>query len=133
MTSNHKGNVGLAKVLTELTCKGMFCFLPFTDTTCVDLIVANQNMKTLRVQVKHKKITNGCINVKCASVINGKTILLNKEHIDYFMVYCPDNSKIYYLPIEVFGENYNFKLRIDVAKFKISTVNNAVDYETFNF
>jgi hypothetical protein len=55
MNTNEKGNIGLAKIIGELCELGYSCFLPFTDTTCVDLIVGNKEMKVIRVQVKHKK------------------------------------------------------------------------------
>jgi hypothetical protein len=133
MNTNEKGNIGLAKVILDLTEKGYNCFLPFTDTTCVDLIVANNKMIMKRVQVKHKKITNGKIHIKCASVINGKSIKLDKTKIDYFIVYCPDNNEIYYIPISTFNNCYAISLRVVNEKRKYNTIKQAKDYLVFDF
>jgi hypothetical protein len=133
MNTNEKGNIGLAKVITDLTEKGYNCFLPFTDTTCIDLIVSNKKMNTLRVQVKHKKITDGTIAIRCGSVINGKTVKIDKSMIDYFMIYCPDNKEIYYLPISKFKDFNTIKLRVEKSKTNNPNINLANDYKSFSF
>ena len=51
MTTNDKGNIGLAKVITDLTVKGYQVFLPLSDTSIIDLIISNKDLIL-------KKITN---------------------------------------------------------------------------
>jgi hypothetical protein len=133
MNSNEKGNIGLAKVIDKLVEMGYYCFLPFTDTTCVDLIIGNNEMQLKRIQVKHKKISNDLIKIRCASVINGKTTLIDKSKIDYFIVYCPNNKEIYYLPISIFENSYNVSLRVNDSKIKYKTMKHAKDFLNFDF
>jgi PD-(D/E)XK endonuclease len=133
MDTNKKGNIGLAKVLTELISKGYNCFLPFTDTTCVDLIVGNSKMELKRIQVKYRqKNKNGSIDVPLETVVNGKKIPVERNKIDYYIVYCPDNEKIYYVDLNVIPKVRSFTLRIDSTNVKSENIRYASDFENFN-
>jgi hypothetical protein len=134
MNSNEKGNVGLAKIISVLTEKGYNCFLPFTDTTCIDLIVANNEMKTIRVQVKYrKKKQNGVLEIPFESVVNAKRVLVDRSKIDYYMVYCPDNDKTYFIDLKQISNVKTFSLRIDPIKNSQPNVRYASEFEEFNF
>lgn len=134
MDTNKKGNIGLAKVLSELIERGYNCFLPFTDTTCVDLIVGNSIMELKRVQIKYrKKNSRGVMDVPLETVVNGKRIPIDRSKIDYFIVYCPDNNKIYYIELSTIPNGRAFMLRIDPTKYMGNTVRYASEYENFMF
>lgn len=134
MNTNEKGNVGLAKVITKLIELGYSCFLPFTDTTCVDLVVGNSKMELKRLQVKFRKKTNkGTIEIPFESVVNGKRILIDKSKIDYFVVYCPDDDQIYFIDLEKIGNVKTFSIRFNKPKNGQLNVNYATDFKFFEF
>ena len=134
MNTNEKGNIGLAKVIAKLVEMGYYCFLPFTDTTCVDLIVGNSAMEIKRIQVKYrKKNENGVIEVPLETVVNGKKIPIDRSKIDYYFVYCPDNDKIYFVELENIPNIRTFALRVDKIKNSQPNIRYACDYEHINF
>lgn len=109
MNSNKKGDIGLANIILDVINKNYFLFLPFSDTTSVDLIIADNKMKTYRLQVKYKSIDkNGVLNICTSNVVNGKKL----SQIDIWAIYCSNNKQIYYIPTnELIGKS-NFSLRI---------------------
>lgn len=134
MNTNEKGNVGLAKVISKLVELGYHCFLPFTDTTCVDLIVGNFKMEIKRIQVKYrKKNKQGTIEIPLESVVNGKRISIDRSKIDYYIVYCPDNDKIYFIELNKISTLKTFALRFDKPKNNQVNVRYANEFEEFNF
>jgi hypothetical protein len=90
--------------------------LPLTDTTAVDIVVSNGNMDLKKIQAKYTSIINGCIQIRLYSVSRGKSILVSKDHIDYYAAYCPDNGLTYYIPISEFGDQRNLWLRVHECK-----------------
>lgn len=132
MNTNEKGNIGLAKVICELVKNRYSCFLPFTDTTCVDLIVGNHLMETKRIQVKYRQKNNrGIIDVPLETVVNGKKIPIDRTKIDCYIIYCPDNDKIYYVELKNIPKVRSFTLRLE--KIDRDNVRYASEFETFNF
>jgi len=132
MNTNEKGNIGLAKVVAELVEKGYNCFLPFTDTTCVDLIVGDDSMNLKRIQVKYRqKSKRGTIDVPLENVVNGKKIMIDRSKIDYYIVYCPDNDKIYYIKLNELPDLKIFCLRLDKSGQNRQGIRYAKDFENF--
>lgn len=132
MNSNEKGNIGLIKVMDHLITNNFFCFLPFTDTTVVDLIVTNHNMVPKRFQVKYKKLEKEgtCINLSTQRVVDRKKIDTDLSLFDYYAVYCPDNNKLYYIPTDYFNDKKMITLRVVDAKQKQKTIISASDFES---
>ena len=134
MTVNDKGNIGLSKAVAEFVELGYDVFLPLADTDVIDLLVVNKNGDICRVQIKYRSITNkGVITVQTSGVINGKRVNINKNKIDYYVIYCPDNKKIYYVPISVFDNRNSISFRVNKSKFNQSNMIFAKDYEVFDF
>lgn len=127
-TVNNKGDKGLVKVMADLVEKGYFAFLPISDTTCVDLIIADQNMVLKRIQVKYRKVTDGKIEIPTSSVVNGKKIPIDKSKIDIWAVYCPDSEKVYYIPSETMKHKKTLILRVSQPKQHQKTINYAKDF-----
>ena len=53
MTTNDKGNIGLAKTISDLTEKGFQVFLPLTDTSIIDMIISSKSLVIKKLQVKY--------------------------------------------------------------------------------
>lgn len=129
MNTNEKGNIGLAKVISDLIEKGYFVFTPFADTTIVDLVVSNKEMELKRIQIKYRKINKtGVLEISSASTINGRKKYSNIEHIDIWAIYCPNNNKVYYLPANIFNNKKTIYLRINKPKNNQKNINLGKDY-----
>lgn len=114
MNTSVKGNVGLIKVIEDLTHKGFNIFLPFCDNNIIDL-VATKNEFTLRIQVKYRKLDSRNKNnvvVPLESVSNGKRKMGNKNMIDYFAVFNPCTDKILYVNISEFKNNKSLTINV---------------------
>ena len=97
MTTNDKGNIGLAKVISDFTEKLYQVFLPLTDTSIIDLIIVNKELVSKKIQIKYLSLSKiGSLLIQCESVINGKRILNDFSKIDGIAIYCSDNKQIYY-------------------------------------
>lgn len=97
MNVNGKGSIGEALVLADLTRRGYFVFKPFSDHSPVDLVVADREMRLLRLQVKYRKIERGKIILPLSSVINGRKVATNLDHVDAWALYNPELDAILYL------------------------------------
>lgn len=134
MNTNEKGNLGLAKVIAELVEMKYSIFLPFTDTTIVDLVIGNNKMELKRVQVKYRKINKrGVIEIPFQTVVNGKKMDIDKSKIDLYIIYCPDNKKIYYIDIMEYYNSKIVNLRVDKPKQNNIKITYAENFEKLNF
>jgi len=133
MNSNEKGDIGLAKVITDVTTKGFFVFLPFSDRTHVDLIIADKNMKTQRVQIKYISVNEkGVLEVVMSSVVNGKKILVDLSKTDIWAIYCPNTDEIYYVTtVELLGKK-TMTLRINESSINQPGIHYARNYSDLN-
>jgi hypothetical protein len=134
MNTNEKGDIGLANVISDLINKGYFIFLPFSDTTHVDLIVADKKtMKTQRVQVKYISIdNNGVLNVVTSGVVNGKKVPVDLSKTDIWAIYCPNTKEVYYVTaLELLGKKA-MRLRINEPKQNQNNIRYAKNYLDLN-
>ena len=118
MNTNKKGDIGLANVIADVTNKGYFLFLPFSDTTSVDLIIADEGMKLNRIQIKYVSVDKkGGLRIPTCTVVNGKKVPVDLTQIDVWAIYCPDTKKIYYVPTkELVGKTSVMILRVNFPK-----------------
>lgn len=130
MNTNEKGNRGLANVVADVIEKDYFVFLPFTDTTHVDLIIADKTMKTYRVQVKYSAVNKkGLIKASTSNVVDRKRVPVNLSHIDLWAIYCPDTKEVYYISTkELIGKSTGMELRVIPSKYSNSTSHLAKNY-----
>jgi hypothetical protein len=130
MDTNKKGNIGLIKIIDDLVENNYFPFLPFTDTTIIDLVVSNDNMDLKKFQVKYKKLDrNGCISLSSQRVVDRKKVDTDLTKFDYYAIYCPDNKKTYYVPTSAFQDKKMITLRVMEPKQKQKTIINSTFYE----
>ena len=130
MNTNEKGNRGLANVILDVINKGYFPFLPFTDTTNVDIVIGNNDMKLYRVQAKYSKIDkHGVIMVSTSNVVDRKRVPVKLDNIDLWAIYCPDTNEVYYVSKrELIGIKSGIHLRINKPKQKSPNSHYASEY-----
>lgn len=103
MNVNQKGNCGLIKVISDLYDKGYHCFIPFDDFSPVDLIAMDKIGNIKRLQVKYRSLlpSKGRYEIAARSIVNGKSIKIDKNLIDGWAVYLQEEQKVTYLPVSI--------------------------------
>ncbi len=103
MNVNEKGNIGLIKAMADLYSKGYHCFTPFDDHSPVDLIVLDKTGQTRRLQVKYRSLDKkrNHYELSARSVVNGKSIPIDRNLIDGWAVYLADEDKVIYLSLDI--------------------------------
>src|SRR2546423_5082796 len=98
--TSSKGNISELKVLTAYSAAGFVIAVPFGGGAPYDLIV-DLGHRVLKIQVKTGRLRNGCVLFPMVrfSGHTGKGRPYDPGEFDYFAVYCPDNEKIYVLPL----------------------------------
>jgi len=102
-----------AMVLAALLRHGELVAVPFGDNQRYDLLI-DKGERVLRVQVKTGRLTDdGAVTfASCSSAYHrGGGKRSYRGEIDYFAVYCPDNDKIYFVPVDACG-SFTGKLRV---------------------
>ena len=130
MNTNEKGNRGLGNVIADVINKGYFIFLPLTDTTIVDVIIADNKMNLFKTQVKYSSVNKkGVIKVSTSNVVDRKRVPVDISLIDLWVIYCPETNNVYYVPKkELEGMTNGMSLRINAPKIKNPNINFATDY-----
>ena len=103
MNVNEKGNFGLLKVMSDLYDKGYHCFTPFDDFSPVDLIAMDKEGNIKRLQVKYRSLLQSKESYELAarSMVNGKSVNIDKTLIDGWAVYLEEEKKVTYLPVSI--------------------------------
>ena len=117
MNTKQIGDISQIKVMTKLLQMEYSVSVPFGDNQRYDIIFDNGSLN--RVQCKTGRIKDNAINFPTASTYahRGGNRKSYKEEVDYFGVYCPDNDKVYLIPItELEGCDTYATLRLSPAK-----------------
>jgi hypothetical protein len=100
------GEVSASQVLAVLILSGRKILLPFGDSHRYDLVIEEQDGRFLRVQCKTGRIVRGALYFPTSSTLSRsrtgvKTVRRPyRGEIDLFGVYCPDNGKVYLVPVD---------------------------------
>lgn len=130
MNSKTVGERSEAMVLAALLQANKTVLQPFGDNQRYDLVV-EENGKFSRIQVKTGRISNGAVRVDtCSSYTHrGGGKKGYRGEADFFAVYCPDNGKIYMIPVEE-APSTTLAFRLEPSKNgQKARVRMAVDYE----
>ena len=131
MKENPKtiGERSEAVILAKFLLRGEIVLQPFGDNQRYDLVLDCDGTFT-RVQCKTGRLKNGAVSFPCCSMAGGKVRRSYVGDIEAFAIYCPDNDKVYFVPVEHAPKN-EMTLRIDPPKNNsaITTVRWAIDYE----
>ena len=111
MNVNQKGNIGLLKVISDLYDKGFTAFKPFDDYNPVDLIAMDPAGKTFRLQVKYRSMDpkSKRYEIAARSMVNGKSVPIDKSLLDCWAVYLADLDRVVYMPVSIMeGKGVHF-------------------------
>jgi hypothetical protein len=130
MNTKDVGERSEAQILAKLLNAGKVILMPFGDNQRYDLVI-DEGGKFIRVQCKTGRIKNGILRFPtCSSSTHrGGKKKGYRGQIELLMVYCPDNNKIYSIPVDE-APNTQCNLRIEEPRHKVNTVIRlAKDYE----
>ena len=125
-----------AMVIARLVQAGKCVLLPFGENQRYDLVL-DEGDRFVRVQCKTGRVRNGAIRFNtCSSSYHHPSNQGMKfyQHnyvgqADLFGVYCPDNDRVYLVPVADVGVRQGF-LRVDASRNNQSAgVRWARDYE----
>jgi hypothetical protein len=112
--TNRKGTRGLIKVIDNLCERNYHCFTPFDDYCAVDLIALTQTGKTVRLQVKYRELTKrGSYELSARSIVNGKSVPIDKNLIDGWAIYLADIDKVVYMHVSAMDGKSSHNLHPD--------------------
>lgn len=116
--TKDKGDKGIGNVIADLLSKGIQVCLPLSEHLPFDLIAVKQNGSLLKVSVKYRTLTKGCVYVAFSSSYSDShgvhTKAVNKDLIDLLAIYCPETKEVYYVTPSEFDKSVT--LRIEVSK-----------------
>ncbi len=116
MNVNEKGVIGLLKVTTDLYSRGYTCFTPIDDYNPVDCI-AMKDGKMYRLQIKYRSPgKGGSYEIRTRSIVNGKSIEIDRSLIDLWAVYLADKDKIVYVSADEMIKHRSYKLNEERIK-----------------
>lgn len=116
-----KGNLGVAKIIADLTEKGLSLSVPLNEGARYDL-VADDGTNLLKVQCKYTESDGEVIVVRPRSVTHTgyqdvATHKYTKDDVDLLAVYDATTDSCFYIPSEELGEGMGmFSLRLSPAK-----------------
>ena len=98
-----KADIGLTKVISDLTVKGYVPCIPLSEHQSYDVVAVNGNGKIFRVQVKYARLKkNGTVEVRFrrnwADSKGSHTKHYSEEEFDCYAIYCPEKDKVMYVP-----------------------------------
>jgi hypothetical protein len=104
--TKYKGDIGLAKVISDLFEKGYVPCIPLSEHQPYDLVAVLAKGVTVKLQVKYASLRkNGTIEVRFrrnwVDNIGIHTEHYKKEEFDYYAVYCPEKEIVLYVPNNV--------------------------------
>lgn len=115
----HKGDIGVTKVIADLTEKGFNVSIPLSEHLKYDLIVEKE-AKIKRVQVRFTSSVKGAIPVKLKSSWSDKkgNHITKREKSDYdiLAIFCPETMCVYYLKDEDFSNSSQVTIRLEKSK-----------------
>lgn len=129
MNTKIISDVGVSKIVARAIELGYSVALPFGDNQRYDLILVH-GKKTRLAQCKTGRLRNGIIRGNACSNDHGsKRVGRNyKGDADIFLIYCPDNGKIYIGDVDTFP-SHKFHLRVNPAETNRNNIRWAKDHE----
>jgi hypothetical protein len=129
--SKSVGDITQSQVMAALLKRGKKVLMPFGDNFRYDLVVEEDGRFT-RIQCKTGKMNGGAIVFAVASsqYHRGGKRQDYRGQIDAFGVFCPDNEKVYIIPIDDLPLVREAKLRLTPPRnSQIKGIRWAAKYE----
>ncbi len=115
-----KGDIGVAKVIADLTCNGIDVCIPLSEHLPFDLIGIDEKGILSRIQVKYISGRDGKIALFFRNHYSDKNGYHTKKHdktmFDSYAIYCPNTDTIYYLRTDELVGKESIALRITPSK-----------------
>ncbi|KKN20512.1 hypothetical protein LCGC14_0934850 [marine sediment metagenome] len=137
LTTKEKGDIGLTKIIAELTENCFNVSIPIAEHLKYDLIV-EKNGKMFRVQSKYTSVKKNKIDIKIASSWSNKagTYAIKRQKGDYDVLaaYCPQMKSCYFIHDNSFNNGRSIALKVSKSKSKYNSRKEklASDYEDPN-
>jgi hypothetical protein len=119
---NRIGEISQARVIAALVEAGKFIYVPLGQAGRSDLIFEDERGELCRVQCKTGHLLKGAIIFPTQSLraarreTEWKRVARDYQgQIDYFGVYCPDNGKVYLVPIGITSKR-SCSLRLEATR-----------------
>ncbi len=98
-----KADIGVAKVIADLTLKGFVPCLPLSEHQPYDLVVVLNNGRMIKLQAKYATLKkNGTVEVKFRTSWADKrgthTRHYSEKDFDYYAIYCTEKDVVLYVP-----------------------------------
>jgi hypothetical protein len=128
------GDRSTLAIAIALQANGRAVYFPFGENTRADLIL-DDGTRLTRVQCKTGSLRNGVVQFKtCSSYAHHSNPASAARdylgEIDYFVVYCPETSGVYLVPIENVSLKWAGSLRVDGTRnHQRRRIRYAKDYE----
>lgn len=126
--TKDKGDLGLIKVMCDLSEQGFKILTPFSEHLPFDLVAFSPvSGKLYKVQVKYRKLTKGIVEVPLqTSFLSSKGSVAKRYKdgdFDVIAVYCPDIQSCAYLTSEGTKHlNSTATLRVEPPEVGVSGV-----------
>jgi hypothetical protein len=129
--SKSVGDITQSHVMAALLKSGKKILMPFGDNCRYDLVVEDSG-RFIRIQCKTGKVSCGAVAFAVASsqYHRGGKRQDYRGQIDAFGVFCPENGKVYMIPIEDLPLVREAKLRLTPPKnLQVKGIRWAAKYE----
>ena len=116
---NIKGTLGEAAVCKDLLQLGYNVFTEFGNHSKVDLIILDENFKTIKIQIKAVQSLNDCVEIySVKNCLNPKyNSIYTIEQVDVFAVYVIDKDLVFYVSAkEILQNGKSSKFRFSSSK-----------------
>lgn len=134
--TKEKGDLGVAKVIADLTEQGFDVLLPISEHLPFDLVVFDSKSgRLLKVQVKCRTLTEGRVDISLRNTAYNNTrgmyaVPTDISAFDLYAVYCPETKKCYYINTKDIKEGTkHISLRIEGTQRNLK-LRLAKDFET---
>jgi hypothetical protein len=119
---NRIGAVSEGKIIAALLAAGRTVSIPVGQAARYDLVMEDER-GLYRVQCKTGHLLHGAVVFRPLSLraarreTEWRRVARNYQgQIDYFAVYCPENEKVYLIPIEDVPAGRMYNLRVEPAQ-----------------
>jgi hypothetical protein len=129
--SKSVGDITQLQVMAALLKQGKQVLMPFGDNSRYDLVV-DQNGSFTRVQCKTGRIDRGAVvfSVASSQYHRGGKRENYRGQVDAFGVFCPENDKVYIIPIDDLPLVREAKLRLTPPRnSQVNGIRWAAKYE----
>lgn len=109
-----KGDLAVLKIQLDLYEKGYVTGAPATEHAPFDLF-GWKNGKAFTIQAKYRSVnTQGTLTVNFSNSYSDSkgahTVIVNKDLIDLYAVYCPETDKCYYFNADDYGKSVSLRI-----------------------